>query len=144
MKKLKYYVFLCGLLTMALTFNACGSDDDTDDGGYSSLIIGRWSYYSYTVSGGETVVVPIDDWDYTEWEFKKDGTYDCYHTGKGRPLHLEGTFKWKMEDGKLWVNADGYWDGVSLVRLNDTEFAWYDEDELIVYKRGSRYAKEGK
>ena len=122
MEKYRLTIAMLAMMVAALSFTACGGDDDVDNGGGNASIVGVWecTYYKLNkkVSGiHEDNSIQIGD----RVCFKSDGTYYTDdETGrwsqKGNTLIIEGTVKFGDSSG---INVPIEY---NITKLTSTEF----------------------
>ena len=102
MRKIYSTVMMLTMIFAALSFTACGGDDDVDNGKVEASIVGEWEciYFDYgkNYSGLETDVhLNIGD----RVRFKSDGTYYAsYSDGEYE------TGRWSLNGNTLTIAAD--------------------------------------
>ena len=148
MKKNKISLLL-GLFFFSFVFFAC-SDDDKDDDGSDSKIIGKWEYVSQkywtTVNGemeGSEHIISDGENEYSYWEFYKDGTGQEEESG-GPGDYNAWPFKWKINGDALTLTTDEGDEKFKITELtSESLITKSEEDEgegrvwhsILTYKR---------
>ena len=130
MKKFYSTIAMLAMMVAALSFTACGSDDDEiDNGGDSNAsIVGTWELISFDVVKGSNY---LDDGLNTGDRiiFKSDGTY--YSTDGDRGI-------WKLNGNTLTISDDENLFSIDyqVKKLSSTELRLYVDIEIaaIDYK----------
>lgn len=130
MKKFYSTIAMLAMMVAALSFTACGSDDDEiDNGGDSNAsIVGTWELISFDVVKGSNY---LDDGLNTgdRITFKSDGTY--YSTDGDRGI-------WKLNGNTLTISDDENLFSIDyqVKKLSSTELRLYVDIEIaaIDYK----------
>ena len=130
MKKFYSTITMFAMMVAALSFTACGSDDDEiDNGGDSNAsIVGTWELISFDVVKGSNY---LDDGLNTgdRITFKSDGTY--YSTDGDRGI-------WKLNGNTLTISDDENLFSIDyqVKKLSSTELRLYVDIEIaaIDYK----------
>jgi len=113
MKRIYSTLMMLALMVAALSFTACGGDDDDiEEGDESSALIGTWEPISW-----EGVLDPIigDEDEYpTYWWFKSDHTlkvYNCDSQSVVETINIE----WYLNNGIITLKVlDGEYSGVTI------------------------------
>ena len=124
MKKFYSTIAMLAMMVAALSFTACGSDDDEiDNGGDSNAsIVGTWELVSFDVVKGANYM----DSDMSTGDritFKSDGTY--YSTDGDR-----GT--WKLKGNTLTISDNENYFSIDyqVKKLSSTELRLYVDIEI--------------
>jgi len=139
MKKIYSTVMMLAMMVAALSFTACGSDDDDVDNGGDASIVGVWECTGIDVDAQYSEM--IDDSSLHIGErvnFKSDGTYS---TNEDR-----GT--WSQKGNKLIINGEVSLGESSstavpfeytITKLSSTELAFYID--LVIVKATYRFKR---
>ena len=106
MKKLYSTIMMLALMVAALGFTACGGDDDEiDNGGGSSVLVGTWDAVSsrfYNDEGWEVVEDETGYWVFTETTVTDHSDNDILngmtvnYTFNGKELVIGGYIIWEV------------------------------------------------
>ncbi len=122
MKQLKHWLLALLIIpTLALTFTACGGDDDNDDPEPSNSLVGYWLRHSSNVYDGFYFAS-----DGSGWEFEYVPSY-------GEPPY-GWSLSWKQSGSTLRVQEGGSTDIYTVTLL--------DEENLILKMDGNTYSYE--
>ena len=124
MKKFYSTIAMLAMMVAALSFTACGSDDDEiDNGGDSNAsIVGTWELVSFDVVKGSGYF----DGDMETGDritFKSDGSY--FSTGGDRGI-------WKLQGNTLTISDDDNFFSINyqVKKLSSTELRLYVDIEI--------------
>ncbi len=130
---------LIALLITGLSFTAC-SDDDDNESGSTSKLVGLWEsekIIEWYKEDGVIVEGSLDEEDDTDlrYEFGEDGVLTMYERYNGT-WHEDGVGRYKYSGGKIYMSEDGEeWDGgVSVKRL---------DDNVLILEGHAKYREDG-
>lgn len=149
MKKINYFIVLCGLLSLVtFGFTSCSDDDEKFD---NSAIIGKWQpvhVEGYVIYEGDKYEWEEDEDDlYSEYsvvKFKKDGSIDIYQYYDGEldeiytdagSYKLDGNkLKIKSDDGSITYKVMSLTDNKMILsyKVEDEDYEGYEE---ITYRK---------
>ena len=135
MKKIYSMMMMLAMMVAALNFTACGSDDDNENEGGSSALIGKWDVVQtvhYYDSESE-----VDDGNGAYWEFtaNKLTVHDSKDLMNGKPCD------YTYSNGKLSITGMSIYNVIELtsekmvLRSELLDFGVYTYYNIITFKK---------